>query len=277
MTPVQKALWFIESRFYDDVSLSDIAAASGVTKHYLVRAFTKTLGLSVMYYVKARRLSEAAKLLANGSPDIMSVALMAQYKSHEAFTRAFGDYFRVPPGQIRDLGDVSNLTLQEAILLDEEVAEIPNPKIENISSFKVTGLMRSFTQTSKASIPSLWHMLDQYLERVNGQLGTRAYGICFDYSETGRFNYLCGIKDGQTQLENFGGDTVSIPSHTYAIFPHVGHISAIRGSWSKIYNSWLPASAYRLSNGPEYEAYSADFDPISNQGAVDIYIPIEAK
>lgn len=97
MTPVQKALWFIESRIHDDVSLLDIAAASGVSQHHLIRAFGKCVGLSVMKYVKARRLTEAAKILADGAPDILTVALMARYQSHEAFTRAFSDRFQIYP------------------------------------------------------------------------------------------------------------------------------------------------------------------------------------
>jgi len=275
MTPVQKALWYIESRFYDDVSLDDIAAAANVTKHYLVRAFNKALGLSVMQYVKARRLSEAAKLLAGGASDIMSVALIAGYKSHEAFTRACGDFFNMSPRQIRELGHVSSLTLQDAILLDDDVFPMQDPRIEQISGFKVTGLMQSYTRESKAGIPSLWHMLDQYLERVGGQLGTRSFGVCYEYSEAGDFNYLCGIEGGSKKLDNFGADSVSIPSHRYAIFPHHGHISGIRGTWSMIYNNWLPASGFGLANAPEYESYSIDFDPVANRGTVDIYIPIE--
>ena len=48
MTPVQKALWFIESRIHDDFTLIEVAAAAGVSQHYLIRAFGQSVGLSVM-------------------------------------------------------------------------------------------------------------------------------------------------------------------------------------------------------------------------------------
>ena len=116
MTPVQKALWYIESRFRDELSLTDVAQASGVSKHYLIRAFGECTGMSVMQYVRRRRLSEAAKVLAGGAPEIISVAMMAGYYSHEAFTRAFRDEFGHSPSQVRKMQQTSSLSILEPIM-----------------------------------------------------------------------------------------------------------------------------------------------------------------
>src|ERR1700731_2465360 len=89
MNPAQKALWFIESHLAGELTLDEIAGVAGISRFHLGRAFAAATGLSVMRYVRARRLSEAARALASGAPDILSVALDADYGSHEAFTRAF--------------------------------------------------------------------------------------------------------------------------------------------------------------------------------------------
>ena len=94
MNPVGKALWFVESHFGSELALADIAQAAGVSRFHMTRAFSAATGLSVMQYMRGRRLSEAAKVLANGARDILSVALDAGYNSHEAFTRAFRDEYR---------------------------------------------------------------------------------------------------------------------------------------------------------------------------------------
>src|SRR6187401_170088 len=101
MNPAQKALWFIESHLADQLSLDDIAGVAGISRFHLVRAFAAATGLSVMRYVRARRLSEAARALANGAPDILTLALEADYGSHEAFTRAFRDQFGTTPEDVR--------------------------------------------------------------------------------------------------------------------------------------------------------------------------------
>jgi len=70
MDPIKKALWCIESRFTTPLSLDEIAEVSGVSRFHLSRAFGVATGRSVMRYVRERRLSEAARQLADGAPEI---------------------------------------------------------------------------------------------------------------------------------------------------------------------------------------------------------------
>jgi len=81
MNPVQKALWFVESHLREPIALEEIATHSGVSPYHLTRAFDAVTGHSLMRYVRARRLSEAARRLCNGAPDILSVALVARTRS----------------------------------------------------------------------------------------------------------------------------------------------------------------------------------------------------
>src|SRR3954468_16266203 len=101
MNPVAKAIWFIESHLMEEVTLADIAATAGVSRFHLVRAFGLATGVPVMRYVRSRRLSEAARALANGAPEILTLALDAGYASHEAFTRAFREQFDLTPESTR--------------------------------------------------------------------------------------------------------------------------------------------------------------------------------
>jgi AraC-like DNA-binding protein len=84
MNPAQKALWYIESHLAAPLTLDDVAGVAGVSRFHLVRAFATATGFSVMRYARARRLTKAAQALAAGAPDILSLALEADYSSHEA-------------------------------------------------------------------------------------------------------------------------------------------------------------------------------------------------
>lgn len=68
MNIVAKALWYIESHFADEISLEEIANAADVSRFHISRAFGLATGLSVMRYVRARRLTEAARSLAAAPP-----------------------------------------------------------------------------------------------------------------------------------------------------------------------------------------------------------------
>src|SRR5260370_7214183 len=121
MNPAQKALWFIESHLADALTLDEIAGVAGISRFHMVRAFAAATGLSVMRYVRVRRLSEAARALADGAPDILSVALDADYGSHEAFTRAFREHFGLTPEMVRGSARLANLPLQHPITIDSTV------------------------------------------------------------------------------------------------------------------------------------------------------------
>jgi AraC-like DNA-binding protein len=89
MSVSKRALWVIERNLNGDLTLGDIAKACGTSKYHLAHAFGESTRISVMQYVRGRRLTMAAETLAGGAPDILALALDVGYGSHEAFTRAF--------------------------------------------------------------------------------------------------------------------------------------------------------------------------------------------
>src|SRR6202795_3311513 len=131
MNPAQKALWYTKSPLAQPLTLDEIAGVGGVSRFHMVRAFAAATGFPVMRYVRARRLSEAARALANGAPDILSLALDADYGSHEAFTRAFRDHFGITPEMVRATTCLDRLKLQEPIMMDSTALEnLPAPRFE---------------------------------------------------------------------------------------------------------------------------------------------------
>jgi len=117
MESVQKALWLMESRFRGEVSLDELSEVAGISRYHFAHVFARAIGQSAMRYMRARRLSEAARVLANGGSDILTVALDFGYGSHEAFTRAFRDQFGLTPESIRAQRHLDNVNLVEAIKL----------------------------------------------------------------------------------------------------------------------------------------------------------------
>src|SRR3978361_1197308 len=162
MNPAQKALWFIESHLANQLTLDEVSAIGGVSRFHMVRAFAAATELSVMRYVRARRLSEAARSLAGGAPDILSVALDADYGSHEAFTRAFRDHFGVTPEAVRGLAHLDNLKLQEPITMDSTVIDnLRPPRFETSKPCIIAGLGERYTWESGAAIPGQWQRFPQ--------------------------------------------------------------------------------------------------------------------
>src|SRR3984885_16268476 len=117
MSLASKALWAIERNLNRELSLQEVAEACGVSRFHLAHAFGEATGYSVMEYIRRRRLTEAARALAGGAPDILALALDAGYGSHEAFSRAFRTQFGTTPETVRKTGNVGKLAMVRAVTL----------------------------------------------------------------------------------------------------------------------------------------------------------------
>ena len=194
MNLVQKALWYIESHFAAEISLECIAAVADVSRFHMSRAFGLATGQSVMRYVRGRRLTEAARALSLGAPDILSVALNSGYGSHEAFTRAFRDQFGVTPEAVRQRGDLDNLELVEPIKMRETMpADLAEPRRESGGALLIAGLRARYSNATKAGIPAQWQRFGPLIGGISGRVGGEAYGVCCDFDAAGHYDYVCGV------------------------------------------------------------------------------------
>ena len=161
----------------------------------MTRAFAAASGMPVMAYARARRLSEAAKVLAKGAPDILAVALDAGYGSHEAFTRAFRDQFGVTPEQLRGGRILDFITLVEPIAMDDKPPiTLKPPRIEIGKALLIAGLSERYSYQTSAAIPSQWQQFHRHIGHVPGQVGNVAYGVFYNTDDSGNMDYMAGVE-----------------------------------------------------------------------------------
>ncbi|HLZ01864.1 MAG TPA: AraC family transcriptional regulator [Bradyrhizobium sp.] len=277
MNPAQKALWYVESHLAGPLTLDEISEVAGVSRFHLVRAFAAATGFSVMRYVRARRLTEAARALAAGAPDILRVALDAEYGSHEAFTRAFRDHFGVTPESVRATTCLDKLKLQEPILMDSTALDkIAPPRFETGKAMLIAGVGERINCESSAGIPGLWHRFHQTIDNVPARNGTIAYGVCCNSDDSGNFDYIAGVEVADFSDLPREFSRVRIPAQKYAVFTHSDHISTIRRTVNTIWNHWLPASGHEVADAPNFERYDEKFDPVTGNGGLEIWVPIKS-
>jgi AraC family transcriptional regulator len=277
MNPVQKALWFVESHSREPIALDEIAAACKISAFHLTRSFAATMGLSLMRYVRARRMSEAARQLAQGADDILSVALGAGYGSHEAFTRAFRDQFALTPEQVRAQGHVNNISLVEAIAMNlTTTVDLAPPRFETLNAMLVAGIVESYNCESPAGIPDQWQRFSPYIGTFPRQLGKAAYGVVYNFDSDSNFDYLCGVEVSNASGLPTGITSLQVPSQRYAVFTHRGHVAGIRATMAAIWNNGIPESGCQAAAAPTLERYGPEFNPLTGMGGFEIWIPIKA-
>ncbi len=99
--PINLALDYIENNLCEPISPNHIAFHIGYSRTYFDHCFSAVIGESPASYLRRRRLSEAARQLITTEKTILEIALEFQYKSAEAFTRAFYQEFRLTPSAYR--------------------------------------------------------------------------------------------------------------------------------------------------------------------------------
>jgi len=269
-----KALWYIESHLSDDLSLEAIADAVDVSRFHLSRAFSSSMGHSLSLYIRARRLTEAARALAAGAPDIFTVALHYGYGSHEAFTRAFQQHFGLAPESLRAQATTESIHLMEPIRMNlTSTNPIAPPRLVTLPALRLFGLNQRCH--NNAGIPAQWNRFLPHFGHVQGQIGSVAYGVVHNIDENNHFDYLCAVEVPAfpTHAGEFTG--LEIPPHQYAVFEHRDHISAIHHTWTQIWEHALRAAGCKASDAPFFERYGEGFDSRTGQGGVDLYIPID--
>ncbi len=275
MDPVSKALWYIESHFSEPLSLDSVASVADVSRFHLSRAFSASVGQSVSAYIRGRRLTEAARKLVQGAPDILSLALDAGYGSHEAFSRAFKIQFGMTPEAVRDRAHLSNLKLVEPMrMMQKSISPINPIRFEDRGAFMFAGVNRRYQSSTMAGIPSQWQSFQPHIGHLPEQKGDDAFGICHNFDEESGFDYMCAVEvEGACDLPE-GLSFLRVAPARYAVFQHMSHVASIGATMQQIWNGWLPDSGHRAADAPLFERYSSSFDPATGNGGFEIWIAL---
>jgi len=280
MSAVARALWFIEHGFAGELSVGEIAAASNVSRFHLSRSFALATGQPIMAYVRARRLTVAARMLSDGAPSILAVALAVGYGSHEAFTRAFRDRFGITPEDVR-LGEaVPSDHLLEPIDMNDDTntIELAAPEIIERDAMILAGLGARYDMDKKQGITNLWQDFGPHLGNIPGQVGRVAFGLCTDFAEDGgSFFYMAATEVREADGMPEGFEVRRIPARRYLAFRHRGHISTIGQTFHAIWTQYLPESGHDYEGETfSLEYYGASFNPTTGHGHVQVWVPIKS-
>jgi AraC family transcriptional regulator len=270
-----RALWIIERNSTQPLTLDGIAAACGVSRSHLAHAFGTATGLSVMQYVRARRLSAAARALAAGAPDILSIALDTGYGSHEAFTRAFRDRFQHTPESVRERRSVDGLALVGPLELRPQVnVRLDPPRVVNQPLMRVVGLAERCSFDATITIAAQWQRFMACYDAIPHKRDHIPIGVNYGADEDGQFLYMCGA-----EVHRFGERSrellhLEIGARDYAVFEHSGHVSTIFDTYRSIWNEAMPAIGRAVADAPVIERHNPAFDPRTGEGGLTLWIPL---
>ena len=158
--------------------------------------------------------------------------------------------------------------------MSDTQAKLEPPRFEDRGAFVVAGLSERYNVQKLDGIPALWQRFAPHIGRIPGQIGWISYGVCFNFDGAGNMDYLCGVEVPEGTILPDSLSELRIAEQKYAVFLHRDHISKIKSTWDAIFGGWITASGYKVANGPQFEVLGPEFDPLTGNGVVEIWIPL---
>lgn len=285
MEALHQSIDYLERHLESQIKVEEAAAEANVSVFHFQRIFLVLTDMSVMEYVRRRRLTLAAQELALTDVRVIDVALKYGYETPESFAKAFKRQHGMSPSEART--SQKGFTSYNRLVISVKLkgAFPMKVRIEERPAFPIIGVKREFScenGENTREIPKMWGEVHQ--NGVNDELASMnngevkgMLGVCrmMDSSTSTMEYWIATSYEGETFSERY--ERLEIPAATYAVFEVVGPMpEAIQSMWEKIYSEWFPSSAYRPSGSAEMEVYTHD-DATKADYYSEIWIPIVNK
>ena len=99
---IQSLCTYMEEHFSDNLSLDELTAMTTFGKSYLLRSFTKQIGVSPYRYLQTIRLDKAKHFLEQGIAPV-DAAAMAGFSDQSHFTNFFKEFIGLTPRQYQKI------------------------------------------------------------------------------------------------------------------------------------------------------------------------------
>lgn len=282
---VQRGVDYIEGKLDEDVALSAVAAAAGISQWHFQRLFKALTGETLKTYIRSRRLAASLERLLGTELRVLDIAVLAGFESQEAFARAFKQAFGLTPQKYRGLRDKS-LFLKKPRFDQQYLQQLSrndalSPELYEQPALLLVGLRTLFYSVDSEKnnigeqLPRLW---GAFVARLS-EIPRRVPGVCYGVvrqekadSERLEYHAAIAVTDASTLPE--GMVSVEVPAGTYARFEHRGPAPRIDHTVSYAYASWLAQSNYRHSCAPDLEIYGAAYHPTNDDSVFHYAIPI---
>lgn len=288
---IERCIEYIEENVKNNLTAEDIAAEAGYSLYHFSRVFSLCKDMSVMEYVRSRRLSRAAVELFSGKR-IIDIALDYGFETQSGFTKAFRKAFGYSPSEYA--------ARMHGYLQDGPIIDIGgymmNPIIVHKPAFNVAGYgivtnvaEGNYTKDTAA----FWshyegENLESKMYEILKPLKHGEVGLCVPGFDSGKSTYLLGVIVEDFSKVNKDMLTANVPAAEYAVFttPPVDtsegksqeeFVQVIKSTWKYIFEEWFPGSGYVYDEGKlNFEFYDERCHSRVDT-VMEIYVPVRER
>lgn len=282
---LNEALDYIEDNLTRDIDYREVARRACCSEYHFRRMFSFIAGVPLSEYIRRRRLTLAAFELDNSTANIADIAKKYEYRSPDAFTRAFKEWHGLTPSKARNSSQSLKACPRMSFHLSITGGTAMNYRIEEKDTFNIIGISKRVPiifEGVNPQIEEMWQTLDSKTNtRLKGLSNMQPSGLIqasTNFSEDrmeeqGELDHYIGVATTAECPADFS-ELVVKPS-TWAVFEVEGPFpETLQETWGRIYSEWFPSSNYELAEGPEI-LWNEDKDTTSPTFKSEIWIPVK--
>lgn len=271
---------YIEEHLLEDLHMPTIANVIGISESELQKTFYALTGISIVEYVRRRRLTLAGFELQKKNKSVLEVALEFGYSSPDSFTRAFRQIHGITPSSVKKGGYLLKSYGKITFVLTIKGVNAMNYKILKKEEIHIIGFKKWFSTENNIQmneIPKMWDSVTEEMKKKITELSNNngVIGLCADMYDGG-FDYWIGCISDKNCPEDL--EEITIAASSWAVFEIIGPMrplpNAMQDIWKRIYSEWLPNSGYEHAILPEIEYYTSG-DMMMDDYKSEIWIPIK--
>lgn len=270
---------YIETHLLEELHMPAIANVAGTSESEIQKTFYALTGISIVEYVRRRRLTLAGFELQKREKSVLEVALEYGYTSPDSFTRAFRQMHGTTPSAVKKGGCLLKSYGKITFVLTIKGVNAMHYKILKKEELHIIGFKKWFSTENDGQlkeIPKMWDSITEEMKKRITALSNNdgVVGLCADMYDGG-FDYWIGCMSDQECPEDL--EEITIPASSWAVFEVIGSMrplpNAMQDIWKRIYSEWLPNSMYEHAMLPEIEYYSSG-DMMADDYRSEIWIPL---
>lgn len=278
---IQETVNYIEAHIEEKLTAEEIADSFGYSLYYFHRLFTTYTGVSLVAYVRGRKLAHARVDLMFGLR-IIDIAVKYGYASERSFTRAFKKHFVSTPSSSRELP----YALKPAMIIHNintshkkgewTMDYLSDVSFVTLEAMKVVSMTRIGTEPEEAVISAM----HQYLTEKGIETYGYEYGFDVPVSDEKSERGIRGYEYWAKVPESYKDDQVEIkeiPGYKYAKLtitnPFEDPLVKIPNGWKAIV-AWMEVNQ-STGTAPKAAACLEKVVEIEGLSYMDIMIPFE--
>ena len=271
---------YIEDHLLEELHMPTIADVAGTSESEIQKTFYALTGMSIVEYVRRRRLTLAGFELQKKEKSVLEIALAYGYTSPDSFTRAFRQMHGTTPSAVKKGGCLLKSYGKVTFVLTIKGVNAMNYKILKKEEMRIIGFKKWFSTENESQLTEIPKMWDSVTDRMREKITALSnndgvVGLCADMYDGG-FDYWIGCMSDEACPEDL--EEITIPASSWAVFEVIGSMrplpNALQDIWKRIYSEWLPNSSYEHAMLPEIEYYSSG-DMTAEDYRSEIWIPVK--